>query len=111
MSGARRHCPAAVTDTERDMSRELNTAGKEHGIRLRQHQQHRRVPRCVSRVQKCHPEQETFTQSKISAGPWGPSPLPCSCLQAQQEGKFLPGTPAQAWEHFSLAPWAGGAWS
>jgi len=31
MSGARRHCPAAVTDTERDMSRELNTAGKERG--------------------------------------------------------------------------------
>ena len=29
MSGARRHCPAVVTDTERDMSRELNTRGQE----------------------------------------------------------------------------------
>lgn len=32
MRGARRHCPAAVTDTERDMSRELNTDG---GVRTR----------------------------------------------------------------------------
>ena len=108
MSGARRHCPAAVTDTERDMSRELNTVGKEHGIRLRQH---RRVPRRVGRIHKCHPEQETFTQSKRPAGPWGPSPPPRSRSQAQWEGKFPPGTPRQAWEHFSLAPWAGGAWS
>lgn len=28
ISGARRHCPAVVTDTERDMSRELNTRGQ-----------------------------------------------------------------------------------
>lgn len=28
MSGARRHWPAVVTDTERDMSRELNTGDK-----------------------------------------------------------------------------------
>lgn len=63
MSGARRHCPAAVTDTERDMSRELNTAGKEHGIRLRQHRQHRRVPRRVGCVHKRHLEQETHRPS------------------------------------------------
>lgn len=33
MSGARRHCPAVVTDTERDMSKELNTEerGREAG--------------------------------------------------------------------------------
>lgn len=35
MRGARRHWPAAVTDTERDMSRELNTGSggqrEEHG--------------------------------------------------------------------------------
>ena len=29
MSGARRHCPAVVTDTERDMSKELNTRDRE----------------------------------------------------------------------------------
>lgn len=28
MRGAKRHWPAAVTDTDRDMSRELNTAGR-----------------------------------------------------------------------------------
>lgn len=30
MSGARRHWPAVVTDTERDMSKELNTVEKDH---------------------------------------------------------------------------------
>lgn len=103
MSGARRHCPVAVTDTERDMSRELNTAGKQHGIRLQQ------VPHHIGHIHKHHPEQETITHSKTPAGPWEPSPPPRSCLQAQQEWKFPPRTLTQAWEHFSLAPWAGGA--
>ena len=30
MSGARRHWPAVVTDTERDMSKELNTGEEDH---------------------------------------------------------------------------------
>lgn len=33
ISGARRHCPAVVTDTERDMSRELNTRKQKGGGR------------------------------------------------------------------------------
>lgn len=87
MSGARRHCPAAVTDTERDMSRELNTAGKEHGIGL---WQHRRVPRRVGHVRNRHPEQETVTRSKTPAGRWGHSLRPHSLLLAQRKGKFPP---------------------
>lgn len=29
ISGARRHCPAVVTDTERDISKELNTVDED----------------------------------------------------------------------------------
>lgn len=73
MSGARRHCPAAVTDTERDMSRELNTAGKEHRIRSGS----------TGSIRGCHTVSAKSTaviQSKIPTGPWGHSLLPCSRL-------------------------------
>lgn len=55
MSGARRHCPAAVTDTERDMSRELNTARGEqgHGSEGWRERQAVRAGICVNQRDNC----------------------------------------------------------
>lgn len=106
MSGARRHCPAAVTDTERDMSRELNTVGKEHGIRLRQHH---RAPRRVGCIRKRHLEQETHrpsgtqpaaAQAQPFAGSvWGEIPTRDTLVS---RGTIQPGT--AGWRCLVLSP-------
>lgn len=60
MRGARRHWPAAVTDTERDMSKELNTGRKERNtdtINMRpQTQAHQESPHTPTLLMQTHRE-------------------------------------------------------